>query len=319
MLKTLQELFGVNSQQQIECGDKPPKYATTPIDGYTFRKDLLRDMLIFWRLGKRSGMLTGHKGSGKTSLVEQWHNRLQLNLWVITGNGKTNLEALFGQYVLNEDGKLVWQDGPVTAAARGGFSVLINEFNAIPPDVQLALMDAAHDGSALSLPEKSEVFMPAKGFRIFATINPKGGNEFIYQGRKNIDGALKERFFWIDVGYGSRDEEEKILVRVWKRASPELDEGSAMRFIRQQLDVAEKVRILGQATNASAIPEIISTRVLVNWAIYWGEYSRSNQSGAAHVGLQRALTFGCSPEVAKAIHAVVTAETGQPSPYSAFV
>lgn len=315
MLKSLEKVFGVNSQQQIECGDTPPKYPTTAIEGYTFRKELLRDMLIFWRLGKRSCMLTGHKGSGKTSLVEQWHNRLGLNLWVITGNGKTNLEALFGQYVLNDAGDLVWQDGPVTAAARGGFSVLINEFNAIPPDVQLSLMDAAHDGSALSLPEKAEVFMPVPGFRIFATINPKGGNEFIYQGRKNIDGALKERFFWIDVGYGSRDEEAKILERIWTMVN-KLDAQEAKRFIDEQLNTAEKVRILGQATNASAIPEIISTRVLVNWAIYWGQYAKANVAGAAHLGLQRALTFGCSLDVAKAIHAIVAAETGTHSPYS---
>lgn len=270
-------------------------------------------MLVFWRLQQRSCMLTGHKGSGKTSIVEQFHLKVNVNLMSMTGNGKTSLEALFGQYVLNGEGKLVWQDGPVTAAARNGHSVLINEFNAIPEDVQIALNDVAHEGAPITLPEAGEQFMPAQGFRIYATINPKGANDFMYRGRKDMDAALKERFFWISVDYGTRDEEKAILLKVWKEHSNTESE-VIEPVVDQMLDVAEAIRLQANSTGADAIPEIISTRVLINWAVYWIQYSK--RSGAVHMGLQRALTFSCRPEVAYQIHKIVEISTSVPSPYS---
>lgn len=313
MLKLISELFGGTSAQHIEVGEKPPQFAAQPIAGYVFRTNLLRDMLIFWRLNKRACMLVGHKGTGKTSLPEQWHLKIQKNLKSMTGNGKTTLEALFGQYVLDGDGKLIWQDGPLTWAARNGGSVLINEFNAIPEDVQLSLIDVAHDGSPFVLPEKGEQFMPHPDFRIFCTMNPKGGNEFMYKARKDIDAALKERFFWIDVGYGSREDEEKILYGVFQEQCG-LAPSESKLFVEQLVNVAEIVRQQAGATNASAIPEIISTRVLVNWAIYWRRYG--SQQGSVHMALQRAMTFGCSPEVKYQIHKIVEQQTNKPSPYS---
>ncbi len=302
----------MNSTVQIEVQDAPPIYKVTPLDNYVFREDLIRDMLVFWRLNFRSCMLTGHKGSGKTSIVEQFHHRVGSNLQVMTGNGKTTLEALFGQYVLNEQGKLVWQDAPVTSAARHGHSVLINEFNAMPEDVQIALNDVAHEGAPISLPEAGEQFMPAQGFRIYGTINPKGSNDFMYRGRKEMDAALKERFFWINVSYGTRAEEEAILLSVWRKYSGTIAEDAKL-LVGKMLDVAEAIRQKSESTGADAIPEIISTRVLCNWAIFWIQYAK--RPGAAHMGLQRALTFSCRPEVAYQIHKIVELQTSVPSPY----
>jgi cobaltochelatase CobS len=311
MKKTIKELFGVESKSAMEISDAPVKYAVQRKENYVFRKDLLRDMLIFWNLGRRSAMLTGHKGSGKTSIVEQFHNRLNINLQILTGNGKTGLEALFGQYLPNESGSLTWQDGPVTSAARHGHSVLINEFNAIPEDVQIALNDVCHEGSVITL-ESGEHMMPSEGFRVYATINPKGSADYMYRGRKEMDAALKERFFWINVGYADPAEEQKILRSVWTDIIMETEDAADM-YVPQMMAVAQRVRAQAQSTGADAIPEIISTRVLENWAIYWAMYA--NESGSAHKGLQRALTYGCRPEVATVIHQIVSEETAQPSPY----
>ena len=311
--KSIQQLFGVNSAVQIEVQDIEPKYGVTPIQNYVYREDLVRDMLVFWRLGLRSCMLTGHKGSGKTSIVEQFHDKLQVNLQTMTGNGKTTLEALFGQYVLDQNGKLIWQDGPVANAARHGHSILINEFNAIPEDVQISLNDVAHEGSPISLPETGEQFMPAEGFRLYCTINPKGSNDFMYRGRKEMDAALKERFFWIRVPYGTTAEEKTILMGVWEKFTGSKDQDHEY-IVDQMLQVAANIRQLSQSTGEDAIPEIISTRVLVNWSIFWIQYQK--RSGAAHLGLERALTFGCRPEVAYKIHKIVELHTSVPSPYT---
>lgn len=318
--KSILDLFGIQSSMGIECPDKPPRFKPTAIQHYVFRTDLVRDMLVFWRNNWRACMLTGHKGSGKTSIVEQMHERMGVNLESLVGHGKMTIEDLFGQLVPTESGSLIWRDGPVASAARHGHSVIINEFNAIPEDLQLALMEVAHQGAPITLPQAGQQFQPAPGFRIFATINPKGSNDFMYKGRKEIDAALKERFFWIKVPYGTRAEEEKILSNVWRAYVTAADgdlgieEGTMASFVKAQIDVAEVVRARANSTGPDAIPEILSTRVLCNWAMYWIEYA--NQAKPMHIGLERALTNSSRHEVAYAIHKIVEEKTNVPSPYT---
>lgn len=310
----IKQLFGLESKQTIERPVAQPQFAATEILNYKFRKDLMFQLLVFWRLGRRALMLTGHKGSGKTSLAEQFHLRMNTNLVQMTGNGKTNLEALFGQYVLVPDeqgtSRLVWQDGPVTMAARNGWTVLINEINVIPDDIQLALNDVAHEGSPFAIPEKGEQFMPAPGFRIVGTMNPTDGNSFMYRGRKEMDASFKERWFGIQVGYGSPEDEKEIVLNTWEAYG--VPREVAEPLVDQMLAIATEVRNQANSTNAGAIPEIISTRVLVNWAIYWVMYM--HVPAAVHKALQSALTNLCSAQVAYQIHMIVQTKTGTPSP-----
>lgn len=311
-MKSVKELFGIESKIELPAFNTPARYKATPIPHYVFRKELMRDLLIFWQLGKRSCMLTGHKGSGKTSLVDQFHLKLNVNCQTINGNGRTSVEALFGQYFPTESGGLQWHDGVVTSAARNGWSVVINEFNAIPEDIQLALMDAAHDGAPINIDERGEQLQPAEGFRMFFTINPKGGNDFMYRGRKELDAALKERMFWISVGYADRKDEERIVQATWD--SLEVMPSDVSRDLTEKMvNVACAVRDSSASGGAGAIPEVISTRVLCNWALYWAQYV--NEPGSVHMALQRALTYGCRPEVAAAIHHQVNTEFNVPSPY----
>jgi len=311
---TLEQLFGVSSKLAYDVAVHPAPHRPKRDDHYVFRTDLLRDMVIFWNLGLRSCMLTGHKGSGKTSVVEQFHERMNRNLLVMTGHGKMTAEDLFGQYLPNEKGGLDWHPGPITKAAQNGWSVLINEFNALPADLQISLNDCAHNGEPVPVPGLGVQIEPVPGFRIFCTINPKGFNDYMYQGRKEMDASTKERFFWIQVGYASHADEKDILRKTFAKHVGKEEADSFDPLIDQMLEVAKAVRQKSQIASADSIPEIISTRVLVNWAIYWTQYKKS--SGSAHMALQRALTFGCRPEVATAIHAIVQTHVSQPSPYT---
>ena len=308
--KAISQLFGIPTAATIECGDALNLHIK-PNHDYVFRKELIRDLLVFFRVGRRSCMLTGHKGSGKTTLIEQLYQRIGINIYSMTGNGKTTLESLIGQYVMKEDGSLAWQDSPLVKAAREGSAILINEFNAMPEDVQLALNDIAETGAPISIPEKGEIFQPAEGFKLYATINPKGASSYMYKGRKELDSSLRERFFWIVVPYASREEEKNILLKTWAECTGE-DAESYTALCDQILNVAERVRHLNKSTGEDAISEILSTRVLVNWSIYWTAYRKV--SGAVHIALQRALTGSCAPEVAYTIHKLVEIEVGVPSP-----
>lgn len=315
-LYRLADVFGSNSEITIEGGAITPVYSVPAIDNYVFRTSLVRDMYVFWKLGQRACMLTGEKGSGKTSIVEQWHNRLNINLRTITGNSKMTLEALFGQYIPAQDGTLIWVDGPVTDAARNGYSVLINEFNALEPGLQLALNDIAHDGSVFCVQDRGEQFIPADGFRLYCTINPKGINDHLYHGRKEIDASSKERFFWITVAYGTYEEELMITKAAWEQAAGSMDPDQAT-FCKNIVDVGREVRKRSLLTGSTNIPEIISTRVMCKWAILWVNYS--TKAGAPHYALQRAFTNSLRPEVAKVIHELVTKETSIPAPESSII
>lgn len=314
----VRELFGLDSGMMIEKNSLPATYAAELKPDYIFRPGLTRDVLMFWLLKKRACMLTGHKGTGKTTIIEQLHQRLNVDLMVLSGSSEIDIQNLFGQLEPNEQGTLSWMDGPVTKAARNGHSIIINEFNALKPEVQISLIDIAQDGGAFSPPGSGQQFQPAEGFRLFCTMNPKGVNDHIYQGRKEIDGALKERFFWIYVDYPSVAEEREIVENAWASAAGFVGEAEKV-FCKHIVDVALEVRARASITGPDAIPEIISTRVMVNWAIYWFNYGRIERKpgsprtlGAVHVGLQKALTDGCRPEVAKAIHAIVARITSDP-------
>lgn len=308
-MRTLAELFGVASAKEVMTLTDPPAQGAVRRDpGYVFRADLVRDLAMFWLLpGERSAMLVGEKGAGKTTGVEQWHAALNWPLYMMTGHKKLRPDDLFGQYLPNDCGGLDWHDGPVTRAARIGASVLINEINAADPGVTIALNDIAQMGSRITIAQTGEIIEPAATFRIFATMNPPGRGGVNYHGRQPLDASTRERFMWVQVEYPSRDDEIAIVQRAF--ASVGAVSPTATRpWAERMVDVAAEVRAsaIGSSDASDAIPETLSTRVLVRWARYW--VALMNRTDAVHLALRRALTTGSDPDAAAAIHALVSAK-----------
>lgn len=313
MKKTLQELCGIPSKMEFEVADQPPEYGAVEKNAeYLFRPDLVRHMVIFWTMAKkRAAMLVGPPGSGKTTIVEQWHERLGVPLMTFTGHKKAAVEDLFGQFLPNDQGGLVWHDGPLVLAARFGWSVLINELNAMPPEVTIAMNDIMQAGTRVVIPQTGEIIQPLPGFRIFATMNPPGRDAVRYKGRQAIDPSTRERFFWIEVPYASTDEEERIVEKAFMLTGGiALD--AAKGFSKTMVSVAHAVReqSIGMSGRPDALEETLSTRVLTDWASYWPQYA--GREFAVHNALRSAFTTGCEPSAAAAIHAIVTLQFGTP-------
>lgn len=306
---TLRELVGIDSGTEIEVGDtelKPDEGLMLVDPHYVWRKDLVRDMTAFWLIGERCMMLTGPKGSGKTTLPEQWHAKLRHPLWTIGGHKGITVDDLFGQFLPNKEGGLDWRDGPLIRAARIGGSVLINEVNAIDPRVSIILNDIAQNGSVVTIPQTGEAIFPAPGFRIFLTANPAGT---IYAGRQEMDSSTRERAYHVWVPF-MPEADEIAHVRDRLLYAGLTDRGEATDLATKMVEVAKAVRAtsLEVSGKADAIPETLSTRVLAKWARYW--VALQNHPGAVHRGLERALTTSCSKPVRDAIHAHVTTEFG---------
>lgn len=295
--------------------DRPPDVgAVIPIKDYVFRMEFVRDMLLFWTMpGERACMLAGPPGCGKTTGVEQWHERLNWPILVVNAHKKMRAEDLFAEMLPNEKGGLDFVDRPLVQAARNGWSVLINELNAADPGVTIALNDIAQAGSRIVIPQTGEIIEPHEDFRIFGTMNPPGRSGVSHHGRQPMDASTRERFMWLEMDYPSEEDEVKVILNAVRPLLGDSDDpdspdpAAAFAMIATRMvQTANEVRRqgIGRSDRPDAIADTMSTRVLARWARYWIGYGKL--PGAPHVALRRAFTDGCEPEVAEAIHALVT-------------
>jgi cobaltochelatase CobS len=174
--------------------------------------------------------LYGGTGAGKSSLVEQICAAGQLPLIYQSFHEDLKPDQLKGSMTL-VDGNTVWQDGPVTKAYREGFVLLLDEFDAFPPN-----------------------------FRIVATGNTQGrGDETgMYAGTNILNRALLNRIGpWFKVDYptekvyrdliikeGVRESVAKVMARLAKEINAASDNGTltetfSLRDARRIAVVAE--------------------------------------------------------------------------------
>ncbi len=282
--------------------DRPTEFTPEVDTDYKFRVDLIRDMMGFWVSGERAMLIIGHSGSGKTSMIEQWHARLNLSLLTVVAHPRMEIADLVGHFVPTATGGMEFHYGPVARAAKEGLSVLIDEYFVLDPGVATGL-NALLQGGMLYIPETGEAIRPKEGFRVFAATNPAdiGAGYF---GRNTQDAANQDRFYTIRVGYPKAEEETPLVQKVLMQQGIE-DEAVALMFAERMVDVANRVRNLycGESDDAGAIDITLSTRSLKRWAALFMMFSQVEKP--EHYALQRAVTNRASRETAKAIHDVV--------------
>jgi len=305
-MKSLKELGILDSQFEVQASPPiPPELGGVQRrDDYVFRRDSVMSMCMFFDLSQgademssvyRAMMIHGPKGSGKTSFIEQWHERLGLKLYTINCHGRVEPENWIGGLGVNEAGALVWRDGPLLQAAREGASILFNELNTVEPDVAIALNDLAQPGSSITT-ELGEVINPKPGFRVFATVNPPRG---IYMGRKPLDSSTRRRFLHVEMDYPEAEVEVRIVTGVLLQG--QMPEADARMFAKRMVAVATSVRAASveKSDAANAIPETISTDELKKWAVMW--MKMHGQPDALTKSLDFALLTGVAPKVRDAI------------------
>jgi len=304
----LGQTFGIATPAPIQIpGNDQPGPFTPPVNPeYFFRRDLVFDMVNFFVCGDVAMYLTGHKGSGKSTLVEQYHARLNLPLYSVNVNPRTEIADLIGHWVLKGQEGMQFHYGPVARAAKEGASVLLDEYNLLDPGIASGL-NGALEGKEFYIPETEEVIRPREGFRIFATGNHDDGAG-VYRGRQQGDAANEDRFWFLNVGYPTRDEEIPLVKRIWLEAG--LDDSMSSQFATGMVEIANKLRALfiGSSDAADAIEVTMSTRSLLRWArlsvLFRGVERRGSQP--IHYALERALTNRpISPETKVAIHEIV--------------
>lgn len=200
----------------------------------------------------------GPSGTGKTEMVEQAVAANGNRMIRVQVTKETDRDALLGGLRLI-NGDSVYQEGPITKAAREGITVLIDELDR-GTNMLLALQGVL-EGKPFELPYSGEVVTPAPGFNVIATGNTKGrGSE---TGRYNaamiLDDALLERFVeFVEVPHLKDGRERKVLMKSLEsmiETTPDHAE-----FVEKLVKWANVIR---QTYSESGVDDEISTRRLL--------------------------------------------------------
>lgn len=190
-------------------------------------------------------MLKGPTGCGKTRFVEHMAWRLGRPLITVACNEEMSASDFLGRYLL-EGGRTLWQDGPLTTAARFGAICYLDEVVEARQDTLVVIHPLTDDRRLLSLPAHSEAFRAHPEFQLVVSHNPG------YQSAlKELKPSTKQRFGAIEFDYPPRAREVEILIH-----ETALEHDLAERLV----SIAEAARRL----KGHGLDEGISTRMLVH-------------------------------------------------------
>ncbi|WAK44672.1 denitrification regulatory protein [Alteromonas phage vB_AmeP_PT11-V19] len=164
-----------------------------------------------------SVLLTGEKGSGKTTLAMQVAEALELPFYSLSMTRQTTLSHIIG--FINVNG--IYVESQLRKAAEHGGVMLLDEIDASDPNVILTLNTI--ENGYLTFPDKVVDLHP--DFRLLATSNPQD-NHKDYNGRAKLDAATLDRFDVIDIALDPNLEASMV----------DLDTISHIRLIRECLE-----------------------------------------------------------------------------------
>jgi midasin len=110
-------------------------------------------------------LLQGPTSSGKTSMVEYLAARTGHRCLRINNHEHTDLQEYSGTYVPDDSGRLVFQEGALVEAMRGGYWVILDELNLAPSEVRAAR--AAGAFAAAFYHKRAHVLRFTRTFRVF--------------------------------------------------------------------------------------------------------------------------------------------------------
>lgn len=206
---------------------------------------------------KRPVLLTGHQGTGKSSLFMQLAARYSSPMVRSNLNNQTTIADFVG-YMSVQNGSMSWIDGVLPYAMRHGCWLLLDEIDFADAGLLSIINAVTEKDGFLTLKEHgTEIVHPHKDFKIMATANTVGVMEdfrHLYQGSTPMNRALISRFRVYEVKYPSAAEEVEILVST----VPECSRKSAAALVQ----LANHIRT---AFNNETLDNTFSMRDLIDF------------------------------------------------------
>jgi nitric oxide reductase NorQ protein len=189
-------------------------------------------------------MLKGPTGCGKSRFVEYMAYRLGRPLITVACNEDMTASDLVGRFLLDKDGT-VWQDGPLTTAARIGAICYLDEVVEARQDTTVVIHPLTDHRRTLPLDKRGELIEAHPDFQLVISYNPG------YQSlMKDLKQSTKQRFAAMDFTYPEAEIESQIVAH-----ETGVDAETAGKLVQ----IAHRARNL----KGHGLDEGISTRLLV--------------------------------------------------------
>jgi len=250
------DLFGIEFKKRTGLDAKLKTMVPKVDTNYSFQ-DFTGD--VCYDISKAHPVaLTGHCGTGKTSLIYQLAAKLGVPVMRVNTNQQTTIADFVGTWIV-KGGEMQWVDGALPFAMRHGCWLIIDEIDYAEPAILSALNAVLEPARTLMLKEKGDEIVEAHDdFRIFSTGNTLGQmSEFrsLYQGTSIMNEAFIDRWRLYLVGYLPEALEVKVVAGAV--------DGMTEKVARRLVQVAGAVR---KAFVEETMQCTFSTRRLIDWA-----------------------------------------------------
>ena len=250
------EFKNVTLPKAREVSEEFQKFIPSIDENYQFQD--FTECVILDLIADNNIALTGHTGSGKTSLVEQLAARVGQPTIRVNTNQQTTTYDFMG-YNTAVNGSVEWVDGALPFCMKNGFWLVIDEGDYAEPSILSALNAVLEEGRTLMLKEKgNETIKAHEDFRIIFTGNTLGQMSVyrgLYQGTRLMNEAFMNRFnSCYIVDYLDAESELKMLLGRY----PTFHQAVAKRMVA----VANAMR---ESFKNETIDSTFSPRLLMSW------------------------------------------------------
>lgn len=150
-------------------------------------------------------MLKGPTGCGKTRFVEHVAWRLRRPLVTVSCHDDLSASDLTGRYLIH-GGETVWQDGPLTLAARIGAICYLDEVVEARQDTVVVIHPLTDHRRLLPVDKTGELIEAAEGFQLVVSYNP--GYQHVL---KDLKPSTRQRFVALEFDFPAEEREIDIV------------------------------------------------------------------------------------------------------------
>jgi len=152
-------------------------------------------------------MLKGPTGCGKTRFVEYVAWKLGRPLVTVACHDDLSASDLTGRYIIR-GGETVWQDGPLTMAARMGAICYLDEIVEARQDTVVVIHPLTDHRRVLPIDKTGELIQADEGFQLVVSYNP--GYQHVL---KDLKPSTRQRFVAIEFDFPPAEQEVEIVRR----------------------------------------------------------------------------------------------------------
>ncbi|KAI5781155.1 putative midasin [Geopyxis carbonaria] len=202
-------IYMKNCERPLSADVGSPQNSITIVDTPTTRSNI--HSLALALRSPKPVLVTGHAGSGKTTLIHQIAdnlNALETMVSVHLGD-QTDAKLLIGTYTTSSEtpGSFEWRPGVLATAVREGRWVLVEDIDKAPTEVLGVLLPLIERGELL-LPSRGEKIKAARGFRLVTTIRTSASKKAGTAATNLVGSRLWER---VNVEMPAEQELEMIV------------------------------------------------------------------------------------------------------------